>query len=118
MAVQPGLCRRSGVVETRLIVGGAGGAGHYRGGDGSASSNCTTGGTAGEDESSTTLEIPGISHNLFCGAGGYSDDCEGSRVSSETRQFAGPGGTDGNRSIGLYSFIFKHADIEPANARL
>ena len=82
------------------MIGGAGGSGHYPGGDGSASINCTTGGTAGEDERSTNQGVPGISHHVFCGAGGYSDDCKIDFNLHTKRRYAGPGGKDGSGSLG------------------
>ena len=90
------------------FIGGSGGGGHYPGGEGATGINCTTGGTAGEYAKSTVAGVPGISHNLFCGAGGYSADCDPSSSVSTKRQFAGPGGKDGNGSIGRLSIFILH----------
>lgn len=83
-----------------MCLGGTGGLGHVKGGAGALGLNCTTGGTACQAQPSSDPALPGYSDDLFCGAGGFSHECNGKTVT--TNEYAGPGGKDGNWSAGMY----------------
>lgn len=86
-----------------MYPGGPGGQGISNGASGKNKSDdgeCTTGGTAGFISLNTNTSLPDYSNCFFCGAGGYSFECDPRIEDTSSREFAGPGGQDGRGAFG------------------